>query len=181
MNKVKITYYGMDGEGKNVTEAKRDAGRKIEQAMAGNYCPTVLSWRGCQVLVWRDTDCWHVSNLPSEQTEFSSRSLSWSSPEADCSDALMAARSLLAQSGWRHEDGFTLPEPLDFRNKDAQRVQSQFRSWVRFQLLMRAAIARGLANHEAHTLACGCLGRPDLVEVYRELVAELPSEMAAAS
>ena len=30
MSKIKITYYGMDGEGPTVTAAKQDAGRKLE-------------------------------------------------------------------------------------------------------------------------------------------------------
>lgn len=32
---IKITYYGMDGEGRTVKEAKADAGTKIEAALKG--------------------------------------------------------------------------------------------------------------------------------------------------
>ena len=32
--KIRLTYHGMDGEGATVREAKADAGRKIEQALA---------------------------------------------------------------------------------------------------------------------------------------------------
>lgn len=40
--KIMIEYFGMPGEGKTVTEAKRDAGAKIESAMRGTYTPVIL-------------------------------------------------------------------------------------------------------------------------------------------
>ncbi len=39
---MRITYHGMDGTGRTLTEARRDAGTKIEQALAGPYDPILL-------------------------------------------------------------------------------------------------------------------------------------------
>lgn len=39
---VRITYYGMEGVGKNVTEAKRDAGSRIEEALKGDHEPVII-------------------------------------------------------------------------------------------------------------------------------------------
>ena len=39
---ARITYFGMEGEGRNLTEAKRDAGRKVEQALEGSYTPELI-------------------------------------------------------------------------------------------------------------------------------------------
>jgi len=52
--KVQITYYGMDGEGKNLTEAKKDAGSKIEKALHGYYTPRILRHGDQMALVARE-------------------------------------------------------------------------------------------------------------------------------
>jgi len=49
---VRIEYYGMPGEGRTLTEAKKDAGAKIERAMNANYTPKVIQWRGNMALIW---------------------------------------------------------------------------------------------------------------------------------
>jgi hypothetical protein len=54
MATVRVTHYGMDGSGRNVTEAKRDAGRKIEAALSGHYTPEVAARKGWAALVFRE-------------------------------------------------------------------------------------------------------------------------------
>lgn len=54
MKQVTINYYGVEGVGKNVTEAKREAGAIIERAMTGNYIPRYkIGWRHT-IIIWRD-------------------------------------------------------------------------------------------------------------------------------
>lgn len=53
MARVTIEYFGMTGSGATVTEAKRDAGQRIEQALEGDYSPIVARWRGHTVLAFR--------------------------------------------------------------------------------------------------------------------------------
>lgn len=54
MNKVTIDYYGMAGTGRNVTEAKRDAGEQIRKALDGDFTPSLIHWREYTVLVARE-------------------------------------------------------------------------------------------------------------------------------
>jgi hypothetical protein len=54
MPNVTLEYYGVIGTGKNVTEAKRDAGEQIRKALDGDYSPALIHWRQYTVLVWRE-------------------------------------------------------------------------------------------------------------------------------
>jgi hypothetical protein len=53
MPEVTIDYYGMTGIGRNVTEAKRDAGERIRKALDGNYEPSIIRWRQYLVVLAR--------------------------------------------------------------------------------------------------------------------------------
>ena len=52
-SKVRITYYGMEGEGATMKEAKADAGRQLEAAMQGDYSPFTVVWRGIVAILVR--------------------------------------------------------------------------------------------------------------------------------
>ena len=52
--KVRIEYFGMEGEGRNLTEARKDAGRKIEEALSGDYIPRLFHFRDETWLMWRE-------------------------------------------------------------------------------------------------------------------------------
>lgn len=53
--KIRLTYYGMDGEGATVKEAKADAGRRIERALAEmSKAPVIVSVDGRVALVAYD-------------------------------------------------------------------------------------------------------------------------------
>ena len=58
MQTVKIEYFGMSGQGKNLTEAKRDAGASIERALSGNYHPWAATAEGHTLIVYRDPWGW---------------------------------------------------------------------------------------------------------------------------
>jgi hypothetical protein len=57
---MRITYHGMNGTGRNITEARRDAGLKIEQALSGSYDPVLLPLPDGTILVGfrTPTDGW---------------------------------------------------------------------------------------------------------------------------
>lgn len=59
MATVTIDYYGFEGIGKNVTEAKRDAGKKIEALHNGSFAPQLFTLGNNSMLVWRDLYGWH--------------------------------------------------------------------------------------------------------------------------
>ena len=54
MAKITLDYYGMTGTGATVKEAKLDAGRQIEQALNGDYTPSLIHWRQYTVLMARE-------------------------------------------------------------------------------------------------------------------------------
>ena len=54
MQQVTIQYYGMDGTGRTVTEAKRDAGTKIERALTGHYTPAFIRAGDLLGFIWRE-------------------------------------------------------------------------------------------------------------------------------
>lgn len=54
MPSVTVDYYGVPGTGRTVTEAKKDAGRKIEKALA--FRPRVYSYRGWSVAISYEPD-----------------------------------------------------------------------------------------------------------------------------
>ena len=51
-----ITYYGVDGHGRTVKEAKLDAGRKIERMLDGSYQPTWIEANGEVAILFRTPD-----------------------------------------------------------------------------------------------------------------------------
>lgn len=50
---IRLTYYGMDGEGATLKEAKADAARKVEAALEGDYAPYLLRLGKTAFLVFR--------------------------------------------------------------------------------------------------------------------------------
>ena len=52
--KINLEYFGMPGSGATVKEAKLDAGRRIEEALDGDYTPSLIHWRQFTVLLARD-------------------------------------------------------------------------------------------------------------------------------
>ena len=156
MTTVNVTYFGMEGSGRNLTEAKREAGRKIEAVLDGNYYPTILSWRDYSILVYREPGGWHAAIIREPQgmrTEVNGCRCG-----ATKDEALASARGNLAQLGWAHADGATVP---DFLKDRAER--SEFLRWIDFQLRYRRAKESGLNDNDAHYYGCGALGRPELV------------------
>jgi len=52
--KVKVEYYGVEGEGRNVTAAKQDAGHKIQKMLGGSYAPMYITSDKQTAVVFRD-------------------------------------------------------------------------------------------------------------------------------
>lgn len=63
--KVRITHYGMEGEGRTLTEAKCNAGQKIEAILSGRWEPRIVSAHGQARLVYRDPLGWWVQAVGS--------------------------------------------------------------------------------------------------------------------
>ena len=154
--KVRITYYGMDGAGRNLTEAKQDAGRKIEASLAGDYNPVLLSCRSYQVLIYREPGGWCFLTVATPNNGPKNETLYGCPNYKDRYTALRDARTHLAQIAWQPEDGELPPIKLD-------RSQTrEFSSWATFQLRYQDGITAGLSQHDAHAYAGKDPSRPEL-------------------
>jgi hypothetical protein len=58
MSTVRVTYHGMDGEGRSLKGAKRDAARKLEASVSGSYAPWYFRDKGIALLLWREPAGW---------------------------------------------------------------------------------------------------------------------------
>lgn len=158
MATVRVTYYGMDGEGRNLTEAKRDAGRKIEEALAGDYTPEVVAYRGYVALVARDPAGWdHRLIVTPEDGPRVGPAPMHGGNNREKDDAVRSARMHVAHLGWTLADGLVAPEIL--RSRDEQR---EFLSWAEHQIRYAAALAAGLGHWQAHSYAGRDPARPEL-------------------
>ena len=161
MATVQIEYFGMEGIGKTVTEAKRDAGSKIEKAMQRHYQPMILSWRGNTKLLWATTlgwrSCWLTDNGQMKDEIYGG-----SGDNSDKDDEIRSCLSCLAQSGWKPEDGDSC-DLLDKHRLATHAMRSDFRSWVKFQLRYRVAKEKGFNDCDCHAYACGAMFNPELL------------------
>lgn len=167
MSKVTVEYHGVTGVGKNVTEAKRNAGEKIREMIAGNYTPEIIAYRDCAALVWREPDGWRYRLINLGDGEGLRHGPQygtlghWTGADGK-SETMSAARYSLAQCGWSPADGTTMPEIL--KNAD-RRAHDEFTSWAQFQVRYALAKARGMTEIDCHDYAGKNPMRP---EVWRD-------------
>jgi hypothetical protein len=157
MPTVTVDYYGVEGTGRNLTEAKRDAGEKIRKALDGYYSPTVLAHRGWAILVYREPAgwCWRII-LDAKDGIRAGKVYASANDETE-SDAIRSASRHLAQLGWEASDG---TEPPAFLRDRADR--REFEVWAEFQLRFRKAKAAGMSDNDAHHWAGRNPSRPEL-------------------
>lgn len=142
--KVRITYYGIEGEGVTLKEARADAARNIEVALEGSYTPKLLEFGNHQALVWREPVGWGYRLLNGADT-----CLYPSVFHAKQEGAERQARYHLAQSGWEPaNDG----PALAYVHRDDRATLA---TWIAWQRRYAHARAEGLSDVEAHRKACG--------------------------
>ncbi len=157
MNTVRVTYFGMEGEGPTVTKAKLDAGAKIEAALKGYYTPKIVSWRGYAILVYREPSGWHNRIIVSPEDGIRSGPVYGSNTFGDKEDAIKQVQEHLADIGWTPEDGETPPPFLKARDSIAEYVYK-----AKFRRRYAEGRARGMNDNDAHSFA-GCNpARPEL-------------------
>lgn len=157
---VNIEYFGMPGSGKNVTEAKKDAGKRIEQALHGSYQPTMIHSRGYALVIWRDPHGWR-SNIISMNGEFRADAFQCYSSGSSYEDELFSAMLSLAQFSWDGSEEIppclaNLPATKTGKGDLGKRLLSEFRSWRAFQLAYKHAKVNNLAegDNNLHRWAC---------------------------
>jgi hypothetical protein len=129
MNRVRVTYYGMDGEGATMKEAKADAASKLEKIVSDtDWTPRFYIDGSQRVLIYRELDGWHYSIVHTDTDN-----LCLQSACADKRDAIRRALRHLAQITWTPDRGLTVP---DYVTEKADRAD--VKSDYKFQLRYRA-------------------------------------------
>ncbi len=152
---ISLTYFGMPGTGRTVTEAKKDAGAKIEKALTGHYTPRVLNYRGWAFLVYREPHGW-ASAVIAQPDGFRESLCTRSQNDQTEKEAVAHAQEQLAQLGWEDTDGTEAPAFLTTLQA------REFREWAEFQLRFREAVRRGMGHNDAHSYAGRNPTRPEL-------------------
>ncbi len=154
MATVTIEYFGMTGSGRTVTEAKRDAGAKIERALSGSWTPEIVEWRGCAILIHREPQGWCRTVIAGPEGVRGGRC--WGAPNEDTFEsAKLCAQIHLADMASTLDD----TEPPEFL-----RDRNLIREWhlrQEFQRRYVRARAAGLADNECHHYACSGSHHPE--------------------
>lgn len=165
--KINLEYFGMPGSGATVTEAKQDAGRKIESLLQDLGMPLLLHHKGAVAILTRDTYGWgyrlfDVSTLKAYQ--YAGHCSGGFDSREEC---LKAAVHHLAQNMRRiGEKDAEIFDALPERDRALARREFAIEAERDdlFQTRYREALARGMENGDAHDYACQNPARRDLWE-----------------
>jgi len=174
MKTVSIDYFGASGSGRNVTEAKKDAGRKIERVMRDRR-PRLVTYSGKRgeyaSVIYADADGWMERTIHDPDGFRDAGSL-WGNWAGD--DATEAAHSVLWRfvvDDWRVGDDPAFPDlPASARGAlgiTPTRWLSRMDDWIRnVEFLTRYADAqsRGMSDNDARDYALRNPARRDLWE-----------------
>ncbi len=147
---MQITHHGMRGTGRTLTEARRDAAQKIEQALSGTYDPVLLPLPDGDIMVGFRT--------PTEGWSY------WFWRDGRLSGGCLCAlptREELERRMRRHaaqstEDSRYLEHPTC--TAEDKRDFDEYRAW---QHRYQAAKAHGLSDREARVYASSPPGQPE--------------------
>lgn len=144
---VRIEYFGMDGEGRNVTEAKKDAGRKLEQFVRQAGMPKFLCYRSATIVMWRGKEDWLYGFLRDGDIS------GWSYHPGGYDECRMAAAHHLAQNECDQDEIITESDVPEFVTDRHDR-----RELVRYMMWQRAARfaqrVLELESNDVHAWAC---------------------------
>jgi hypothetical protein len=165
MSIVKIDYYGVEGQGRNVTEAKKDAGAKIKAGMTGDCQPYVICWRGWAKIVYFDPRSGYCDAMLREGDTGVMRvgSLYGRSCGPDAWDRkviIQRAAAHVLQCGWAADDCEKVP--ADFPIDIGAPAEREHASWARWQIRYQEARTAGLGDNDAHDYAGRNPARPEL-------------------
>lgn len=147
---ITLDYYGMEGTGRTLTEAKKEAGAKIKAALTGRYSPEVLTLNGQAYLIWREPNGWHSRSLTDSQG-IRAGEVYGSSGESDYAECVKGAWLQLGMNAWHGpEDNAIVLDAMPDK-----RIRGELQSWIGFQLAYRHKRAMGdTPDNELHRWAC---------------------------
>lgn len=143
MARIRLEHFGVDGSGRTVTEAKQDAGRKIQALVEELRFPCVFRFpTGIVGVVARTVEGWSYALLYADQ-ESRTDALA-ASGYGDQAETVAAMRRHVAQNLV-----FGVPDHgLSVLADD--RARREHIGYVNWQLDYRALRAAGKSDHEAH-------------------------------
>lgn len=148
--KISLEYFGMEGEGATVKEAKLDAGSKIEALVRESGTPTLVGpCNGHCAIMWRDKYGWAYSLLPDAGKEPSSLCAHHEANRDECYDS---AASHLAQCYCDCDEVMTVADVPAFVTSRRGRMEQV--SYNRWQRAARHAQRLGLDSNQVHAWAC---------------------------
>jgi len=134
----------MEGSGRNVTEAKKNAGSKIEKALHDTYQPQLICEPGCdfRLIVFRSPLYgW------SYQCTNEGRNTGHTGGFQDRNDAIRHARVHVAQVAWKHSDNDTFPYVENAQDKIF------LQDWAHWQRRYKAFRDAGFTDQESYDSA----------------------------
>jgi hypothetical protein len=147
--KITLEYFGFQGQGATVKEAKQDAGRKIEALHHGTWEPVVVTWRGETILIYRTLDGWISRFLQHKGEPLKVSSGCQCHGNDDVKEVIRSVQRHVVQLGWTFED--PIDHFPDFCTNEADRREAiDYRKW---QLAYRKFKDEGHDDNEAHRLA----------------------------
>ena len=146
MATVTIRYAGVEGTGKNITEAKQDAVRNIESALSGDYTPYFLRLGMHQALIWREPETGWVYRVIGDASGF----LYSVATAGDFKSALAYAKYHIAQNAW---NGANDEECLTFVGNIGTKERTSLSSWILWQRRYAQSKADGATDDEAREYA----------------------------
>lgn len=159
--RIALTYFGMDGQGATVKDAKADAGRKIESLLDDmSRAPHlyIMQADGWSALVTRSAHGWGYRIIagPSEPLKSGPIYMDANSGESD--EALRSCARHLLQAAWVHDiadDAAWVAAhqerlPIACRRADLRAELVSYFGWQRDYRRLRES---GLSDAEAHAAA----------------------------
>lgn len=141
--KISLTYCGMPGDGRTVTDAKKDAARKIEKALDGHYTPTMMRAGDLIGFIWREPMQGYHYKIVRPDTE-NGALFGNATGTGEESDTRRACARHMAQNLGSYAGLERYLSPADVRDLD---------SYFAWQDRYAAFKAQGMTDQEAHDSA----------------------------
>lgn len=157
-SKVKIEYCGMEGNGRNLTEAKQDVERKLSNFVRDSYRMRIVNVGQYSALIWRAVYGWSYALIrdPEGMRELQGSN----SGDENFEGTLRQVIKHLVQLDW---DPRTLAEceqvpEIITDPRDRREMRDYKRTYVHWHLLQRD----GFSSEDAWEIACRHPGRAEI-------------------
>ena len=148
-----VRLHGAEGRGPTKTDAKLDACAQIERAMDATYSPAIIRWRGVLGILYCDRGHYAYTLIHEDSESYQDGTIiaGCSCCGTDRRAALVSLKTHLAQIGWTHEDGQTVPFILKGCPEETHREHLHQAAW---QEAYQHARTLGMEYNDAHYWAC---------------------------